>query len=1013
MLKLDLTTGGTMQLTVDKDMGWRLATDIRALDSQRWLPDSAPHKLTLALDGQGSSRLFELAGRVGLDEKLIGIEALRAELIEDGSALQLHSLRLLAPDGGSLSSRGRVGFADGLDLDLFSEIEQLVIPVGDSEESLLLTGTLHSLGPLNELQLDLSDGTLQRGDLAAGLTLSGVLSGASLRIADLRLHNRNGEVGVKGVIGWQPVLGGRLDVQLRTFDPGLLWPQWPGRVSGNLRVEGEDDPTAARLDIELTQLAGELRGKSLRGSGRLALGAASAALELKVDLGDSRLLLTGDPREPLGINLQLAPLALDDVWPGASGRLTAALRVSGQRAAPRIAGSVNGESLVWADWRIGRIDLDLDAPLDGNGAGSVVLEGKEIHYADIVVDTVDLRLEGDRNRHTLRLALAGELGALQLAASGAATGGDWSGRIDELSLAPKTLPAWTLSEPVELVARDGRMELRRACLQSDAGGQLCVQAEQQSELRQATFEVSGLGLATIVSAMGVEGVQLDGELEAELSLQQRGDSPAEGRLALRLPSGMLAQDEAEERPLLSWHVITLDGELTADTLSLRLGGRLGETGSIAGEFSGGSPLADPEAEVSGSLNLNMPAIGALELVLPDLANVRGTLSANLDALGRWRAPRLSGSIRLASLTAELPALGLKLRDSHLQVNSDGKGMGIEGLIDTGGGTLRITGDLANAFGADAAGRLTLRGESVLMADTPHLRALVSPDLQLRFGKGKLRLTGSVVVPEAAIALEQAEGSVATSPDVLVLDPAIGATRSHPLALQTRIDVELGDKVTLHGFGFKGGISGRLAINERSGQVATGRGSLSLRGRYRAYGQDLEIQRGRLLFASSPLDNPALEVRAQRKFDDVLVGVEVSGSAGQPQLVVWSDPALDQAEVLSYLVLGRPLRSATAADGPKLGQAAAAIGGNLLAGRLGARLGFDTFGVADSQALDGAAFTVGKYLAGLVPELRRFLVRQRTSDHVALFAERALRCRDRDRPRESGWTELQRRTLRRF
>jgi translocation and assembly module TamB len=106
----------------------------------------------------------------------------------------------------------------------------------------------------------------------------------------------------------------------------------------------------------------------------------------------------------------------------------------------------------------------------------------------------------------------------------------------------------------------------------------------------------------------------------------------------------------------------------------------------------------------------------------------------------------------------------------------------------------------------------------------------------------------------------------------------------------------------------------------------------------------------------------VDVRAKRKVDDITVGIEVSGSALRPQLAVWSDPALDQAEALSYLVLGRPLRSASSADSAKLGQAAAAIGGNLLAGRLGARLGFDTFGVADSQALGGAAFTVGKFLS---------------------------------------------------
>ena len=35
-----------------------------------------------------------------------------------------------------------------------------------------------------------------------------------------------------------------------------------------------------------------------------------------------------------------------------------------------------------------------------------------------------------------------------------------------------------------------------------------------------------------------------------------------------------------------------------------------------------------------------------------------------------------------------------------------------------------------------------------------------------------------------------------------------------------------------------------------------------------------------------------------------------GTALAPELTLWSNPSLDQAEQLSYLVLGRPLRSAS-------------------------------------------------------------------------------------------------------
>ncbi|MFN3844102.1 MAG: translocation/assembly module TamB domain-containing protein, partial [Rehaibacterium terrae] len=80
--------------------------------------------------------------------------------------------------------------------------------------------------------------------------------------------------------------------------------------------------------------------------------------------------------------------------------------------------------------------------------------------------------------------------------------------------------------------------------------------------------------------------------------------------------------------------------------------------------------------------------------------------------------------------------------------------------------------------------------------------------------------------------------------------------------------------------------------------------------------------------------------------------------------IFSEPAMDSSEALSWLVLGRPLRAAGSGEAEQLGAAAFALGagGNLLAQQVGARLGLDEVGVAESRALGGAAFTVGKYLS---------------------------------------------------
>jgi translocation and assembly module TamB len=145
---------------------------------------------------------------------------------------------------------------------------------------------------------------------------------------------------------------------------------------------------------------------------------------------------------------------------------------------------------------------------------------------------------------------------------------------------------------------------------------------------------------------------------------------------------------------------------------------------------------------------------------------------------------------------------------------------------------------------------------------------------------------------------------------------------------------------------------------------TANGSLDINGRYTAYGQKLDITRGRLLWSNGPVSDPILDIRAEREVGQVTAGVDVTGRASSPQANVWSNPATSQSEALAYLALGRPLSSASGDESRQLNAASAALsaGGSLLASQLGARIGLDDAGVMESRALGGSVFGVGKYLS---------------------------------------------------
>ena len=139
------------------------------------------------------------------------------------------------------------------------------------------------------------------------------------------------------------------------------------------------------------------------------------------------------------------------------------------------------------------------------------------------------------------------------------------------------------------------------------------------------------------------------------------------------------------------------------------------------------------------------------------------------------------------------------------------------------------------------------------------------------------------------------------------------------------------------------LSGVVRVSAAPGEAPAARGQVRVvKGRYKAYGQDLDIEYGTITF-NGTLDNPALNVRAKRRLSPVGAGVEVSGSVAAPSIQLIADEALSERDKLSWLVLGRA--SAGGSDDASL----AAAAGALLAGTINDRLGlFDDLGLVSQQ-----------------------------------------------------------------
>jgi translocation and assembly module TamB len=462
--------------------------------------------------------------------------------------------------------------------------------------------------------------------------------------------------------------------------------------------------------------------------------------------------------------------------------------------------------------------------------------------------------------------------------------------------------------------------------------------------------------------------RLHGELSLEAQLRPAAGGSWRGSADIRSASGGLAplRRRASGRPppadAMRYDTLVLHADFDPAGVRATLGAGFDGHGRVDGQFTTGW-VAD--SALVGKVSIATDQLGWLELFSPDIVAPKGRLQGNLQLGGTRALPRLGGDAQLDAFTAELPALGITLREGTLRLDAQQDGNArLVGKLRSGDGVLNIDGTLGWGQESNPL-QLHVTGTNVLVSDTPELRAVVDPDLTVKYADGDtaVRVKGTVTVPEGRLQLESLDQGARNSPDVVIVDP-VDDDVAPGLPLDLDLELVAGDNVRLQGFGLDGRTLGRLHVRAAPGREVLARGELQVEGTYVAYGQKLQITRGRLLWSNGPISDPALDVRAQRSVGQVTAGVDVRGRASNPVATVWSNPATSQSDAIAYLALGRPLALASREEGQRVNAARSAlsVGGNLLASQLGAKLGLDDAGVSQSRALGGEVIGAGKYLS---------------------------------------------------
>jgi translocation and assembly module TamB len=423
-------------------------------------------------------------------------------------------------------------------------------------------------------------------------------------------------------------------------------------------------------------------------------------------------------------------------------------------------------------------------------------------------------------------------------------------------------------------------------------------------------------------------------------------------------------DEEAERAF-PYRDLRLEVRVDEESMQAEMGLSFLEAGSAQASLQ-----LRPEAESYRMDGRILAALDDLEwagTLTPKVRDIRGRLNLDLALGGTLSEPAIEGFVRLEGGRALIPEAGLELEVPHLAAEIEStENIRLSGELRSGDESLHLEGDFGFAPEQGPRAEIWIQGENFLAVNRPDIRARLSPDLTVELDAERLSVRGEIVVPWARILPpDLPPGAVTVSRDAIVVgeeeEPGTG------LPLDIRVRVLLGEDVRLQAFGLNAHLTGDIDvidIQDRPPQIL---GEVSvLEGNYRAWGQNLAVEEGLILFQGPP-DTPALNIRAVRNIPEhnVVAGLEITGTPQQLQSRIFSEPPMDDTEALAFLVTGRPLSGASRSDGNLLAGAAALWGlerGNLITQRLGNELGLDSVEIDTSEGFGQSALTLGKYLS---------------------------------------------------
>lgn len=884
----------------------------------------------------------------------------------------------------------------------------------------------------------LSFAVLAQNGQAARVSLLGEGDQRGITLKEIQAQLLEGKLIGTAEVDWSQPITGSFALEGSGFDPA----QWDERVPGELALAARATFTSDGIALEELEINGIVREQAVNASAAMAVSSGNVTLDaLTGTVGNSRLSASGQMRgDSSGQTIGVTGSELDFQWsvnspdlsallPELSGRIVSEGTLGGTPDFPAVKATLTVNEARYQQYAIQSLAADVALDLSaGKGAtpSSVDLGAQGVQMGQVQIASASAELKGTLDSHRLSLQLDSNQGRLKAALTGAYETQEWSGVWQKGAIEPLDMPGWILQQPHVLSLSSSVQTVERACwaVEQEAGSRLCFNAGRDAGETTVDFTLSALAFRYFESLFP-DDLVAEGALSARGEVRQSDGSPVRIDAEVSSSASRFYRDDTDADDLaqsisIDPSVVALKGTLAELAASLEIPFSAG--GGLRGEVGVLDVQTPAQADLNGTVTASFPDLSFLELLSPEIEKVIGSAALDVTLGGTLQAPRPTGDLRSKGVSLSLATPGIRVDDASVTASADSDGVvKVEGSAVSDGGLLRVKGvgqlaviEKEGATAVELASfRAMVTGEEFQFWNTGDASVWGSPAMALSVLDGKLRFEGDFVVPRASITPTQLPPSAArpTGDQVIVLtsDDSAEAVALAAVSMPVfgSLRTSLGDEVSIDAFGFKGRITGDLGIELAPGKPILASGELNVvDGEYRAFGQGLVVERGQFLFAGGDIENPGLNIRAQRRpAADVVVGVDVTGQLQAPSLNIFSEPTMSSSNQLAWLVLGRPFENTSGAETDYIAQAALMLGiqgGDYLAKGFGEKLGLDTVGIETGSGEAGAqsdvnqaALVVGKYLTpklyisygvGLLDSISTVKLRYQISDRWNVATE---------------------------